>query len=172
MLAPADVVAGPAHPAAAVETALAIQLPERQSSDILPGWTTFPYRRLAEFRPDQHLVVRVDNNGVGALERNLDAAAAQEDAKITQLLRWALDQWQRRAGVAANRLVIAPDRAVARELLSRVRNVALQASVWRVVGLSRDEDQLVELLLSPPPDRRPNGAAMPAATTESVAPNR
>ena len=161
--APADVARSPEHPALAVEPALGIRLPERQDASLLPGWPTFPWRRLPEFRPDQHLTVRVASNGVGCLERSLDPTTAQSDARVTELLRWALDSWQRRSGVAANRLVLAIDRNSDRDLVSRVRNVALQASLWRVVGLSRDDDQLTELLLSPPPDRRPNGQPMPSA---------
>ncbi len=160
---PVDVARAPVHPATAVETALDIRLPERSNAELLPGWPTFPWRRLTEFRPDQHLTVRVAKNGVSVFERSLDANAAQSDARITELLRWALDAWQRRSGVAANRLVLAIDHRSDRDLVSRVRNVALQASLWRVVGLSRDEDQLTELLLSPPPDRRPSGQPMPSA---------
>jgi len=160
---PSDVVRAPDHPAVAVENALGIRLPERHEAELLPGWPTFPWRRLAEFRPDQHLTLRVAPNGVGIFERSLDATTAQSDARVTELLRWALDAWQRRSGVAANRLVLAIDRNSDRDLVSRVRNVALQASLWRVVGLSRDGDQLTELLLSPPPDRRPSGQPMPTA---------
>ena len=164
-----DVAIAPRHPALAVETALGLRLPERHNAAILPGWDTFPWRRLTEFRSDQHLTVRIGAQGVAILERSLDANAAHSDARITELLRWALDQWQKRSGIAANRLILAIDTNAERELIARVRNVALQASLWRVVGLSRDDEYLVELLLSPPPDRRPSGQPMPVAPMASPA---
>ncbi len=129
-----------------------------------------PYRRLQEFKPDQHLIVAIAPTGVQVLERKLDLQRASNDAEVTLALRWAQGEWQRRSGVAANRAVLAIDRNAPPELVNRVRNVALQATLWRVVGLARDEDRLVEVLLSPPPERRPNGAAMPTASTPTAAP--
>lgn len=162
---PVDVTRAPAHPAAAVEAQYALQLPERHSSEVLPGWPSLPYRRLLEFKPEQHLVVAVAASGVQVLERKLGPERLSQDADITAALRWALGEWQRRSGVAANRVVLAIDKDAPPDVVNRVRNVALQAALWRVVGLSRDEDRLVELLLSPPPDRRPNGAPMPTAAS-------
>lgn len=154
----------PAHPAMAMEQALQIQLPERQIGEVLPGWTRLPFRKLTEFTENQQLVVAISAQGVRLLERRLTADQVQTDERLTELLRWATDQWQRRSGLAANRLVLAADRSAAPMLVAQVRKVALGLQPWRVVALARDGDHLVELSLNPPPDRRPSGQPMPIAS--------
>ncbi len=156
-------VQGPVHPASAIEQALRLQLPERQIGELLPGWARLPFRKLPAFAPDQQLVVAISAQGVQVLERTLTPEQAGTDQRLSALLRWATDEWQRRSGLAANRLMLAADRSATPMLVAQVREVALGLQPWRVVALARDGDHLVELFLNPPADRRPSGQPMPMA---------
>lgn len=154
------------HPADAVEKALMVRLVERRSPrQLLPGWSMLPWRRLHELRPDQHLILRVSAAGLGILERTLDAQASLDPQRVTELLRWAVGQWQSRAGVAANRLILAVDADATDETLALVRHAALTAGQWQVVAVARDQEYLVELMLNPPPQRRPDPAAPATAAS-------
>lgn len=156
------------HPAAALEQALQLQLPERQIGDLLPGWKRLPFRKLAELKENQQLVIAVSAQGVRLLEKTLSPEQAETEQRLSELLRWATDQWQRRSGLAANRLVLAADRNAPPMLVAQVREVALALQPWRVVILARDGDHLVELSLNPPPQRRPSGQPMPIAEAAST----
>lgn len=156
------------HPAAALEQALQLQLPERQIGDLLPGWKRLPFRKLAELKENQQLVIAVSAQGVRLLEKTLSPEQAETEQRLSELLRWATDQWQRRSGLAANRLVLAADRNAPPMLVAQVREVALALQPWRVVILARDGDHLVELSLNPPPQRRPSGQPMPMAEAAST----
>lgn len=159
--------AAPAHPALAVEQALGVQLPERQIGETLPGWTRLPFRKLGEFSETSQLILAISTQGVRILERQLTAEQAQTEERLAELLRWATEQWQRRSGLAANRLVLVADRSATPMLVAQVRKTALGLQPWRVVALARDGDHLVELALNPPPDRRPSGQPMPLAASST-----
>ncbi len=145
-----------------VETDLELRLADRNSGQILPALGSFPLRRLREFDAKRHLVGRLDATSFVLLGTRLDSEALGDDAKVTAVLRSAIEAWQRRSGTAALRLVLAIDRETPAELAARVRRLAMISYTWRVVALARDGDQLVELLLSPRPVMRPE-AATPTA---------
>jgi hypothetical protein len=142
------------HPAAAVERAHGIALPERKTGTVWPALHQLPYRKLVEFQPERHLVLALTRNGGHVLGQRFDAAN-DDDARLVAVLRQGHDDWQRRSGVAANRLVLAVDAVVPPEVAGRVRRLASEASQWRVVALARDGEVLVEVLLDPPPEQRP-----------------
>jgi len=158
--APAGAPARPVAPAdgspAAIEGHFAIVLPQRLSSDVLPGMPTLPYRRLPGFEPSRQLALVLDRNGLRLLERAVPVAQMSEDAAITELLRWGMTQWATRTGLAANRLVLVLDASLKAEDAGRVRRLAMTANTWRVVALARDGDALVELMLDPPGARPAN----------------
>ena len=141
--------------AQAVGAALGLTLPDRRNDAVLPALNTLPRRRLREFRVDRQLIVRVDRKTLRVLDSELSVSALVEDAPITTALRQAAQTWGQRSGVAATRLVLAFDKDVDRELAARVRRQAHIASSWRVVALAVEGDELYEVMLDPPPDRRP-----------------
>lgn len=150
-----------------VERALDLQLPDRRGGTVLPAIQMLPYRRLTGFEIDKNLVARLDEHSLKLLEREVRDERLDSDDAILTMLRMAAQDYRERAGLEPNRLVLAVDVRVPVELTSRVRQVALKAGQWRVVALARDGEQLVELSLSPPPDRRPSAGA-PAAPTPTA----
>jgi hypothetical protein len=141
-----------------IERELDLQLPDRRGGAILPGLQMLPFRRLTGFEANKNLVARVDTHGLRILEREVLDERLQFDEAITTTLRMGAQDYRERAGLEPNRLVLAVDAGVSSELTTRIRRLALKASQWRVVALARDGDQLVELSLSPPPDRRNTAA--------------
>ncbi len=150
-----------------IERALDIQLADRRGGTILPAMEMLPYRRLPGFEADKNFVARLDEHALKILDREARDERLDSDDAITTTLRMAAQDYRDRAGLEPNRLVLAVDARVPAELTSRVRKVALKAGQWRVVALARDGEQLVELALSPPPERRPPD---PAATPTPTAP--
>lgn len=146
------------HPAEPVERALGLHLPERRTGTELPAMTTLPHRKLLVFQPDRHLIVAVTAQRVRLFERELTGADLADEAKLTELLRWGLQQWQQRSGLGANRLVLAIGQGTPPELVGRVRRLAMTANTWRVAAVARDGDGLVELMLDPVPAQRPHQA--------------
>jgi hypothetical protein len=142
------------HPAAAVERAHGLALPERKSGTVWPALHQLPYRKLSDFQPERHLMLALKRDGGQILGQRFDPST-DDDARLLADLRQGHDDWQRRAGVAANRLVLAVDATVPPEVAGRVRRLASEASQWRVVALARDGEVLVEVLLDPPPEQRP-----------------
>ncbi len=149
-----------------IERELDLQLPDRRGGAVLPGLQMLPFRRLTGFEAKKNLVARLDAHSLKILEREVRDERLQFDIAITTTLRSAAQDYRQRAGLEPNRLVLAIDAGVSQELTTRVRKLALQASQWRVVALARDGEQLVELSLSPPPDRR--GADVPAEPTPTA----
>lgn len=156
---PAPVHAPAAHtseptPNQKLEHDLGLTLPERRTSEILPGLKTLPWRTLPAFDPAKALVVRLDPRGLQVLDDRLPADGLT-DAAVRAMLRKASEAWRLRAGVQANRLVLAVDADTPPERMVQLRREALVAAPWRVVALAKDGGALVELALNPPPLQRP-----------------
>ena len=152
----ATIGAAPAGPIARdVAGALGLDLPDRRNDAVLPALDTLPRRRLRQFEIDRQLIVRVDATTLRVLDTTLEVKALVEDEAIVAALRKATQDWGVRSGVAATRLVLAFDRRVDRELAARVRRIAHAASSWRVVAIAVEGDDLYEVMLDPPPGRRP-----------------
>ncbi len=140
-------------PVEVAEQALAVRLPERRKDDLVPALASLPRRHLVAFDARTAFVARLGPAGLQALDQTLaDPATASDDA-ITALLRRAGSDYGVRAGVAANRLVLAVDRGTDRMLTARLRRLAQQAGRWRLVLLTREGDGLVEVWLDPPAPR-------------------
>jgi hypothetical protein len=137
-----------------VEQDLGIRLPDRRTSQIIPGLTMLPWRKLTDFDPGKALVARLDAKGLNVLGEATPLAGLTDDA-VRATLRKAAEAWRLRAGVQANRLVLAIDADTPAQVVMQVRREALVAGQWRVVTLARDGDVLVELMLNPPPMQRP-----------------
>lgn len=131
-------------------------LPQRKSSELLPGMGVLPYRRLHAFDPARQLTVTLNRDGMRLFERVLEPTKLSDEAAVTELLRWGMAQWAMRSGVAANRLYLALDASTQVADAARLRRLAMTAHTWRVVALARDGEDLVELLLDPPAPRTPN----------------
>ncbi len=140
---------------------LGITLPERKSSPLLPGLDRLPFRRLPTFDPANQLIVQVDAQGLRCLDQHLTAVQAQDEARVTQILRNCAELWRTRSGTQANRLVLALDSHLATTQAGQLRRLAQQAGQWRLVGLAREGNDLFELLLAPVPDHRPAAAVSP-----------
>ncbi len=148
-----------------VERALDLQLADRRGGTNFAAIQMLPYRRLPAFELDKNFVVRLDEHALRALEREVRDERLDNDDAILTALRMAAQDYRERAGLEPNRLVLAVDARVPADLTARVRRLALKAAQWRVVALARDGDQLVELSLTPPIDRRPADApAVPTPT--------
>lgn len=141
--------------ARSVAKALGLTLPERRNDAVLPAFDSLPRRRLRGFQVERQLIVRVDATWLRVLDTELATKTLVEDEPITAALRQAAQAWGQRSGVAATRLVLAFDKDVDRELAARIRRLAHTASSWRVVALAVEGGDLFEVLLDPPPDRRP-----------------
>lgn len=138
-----------------VESRLGIALPRRHQDSVLPGLATFPHRVLQRFPPDSHLIARLDQRGLLLLDQLLTPAELADDDRLQARMRAAAGQWGRRSGTAATRLYLAFDRQVNAVDAARLRRLAMKSHNWRVVGLARDGDRLLELLLGPAPATRP-----------------
>lgn len=146
----------------AVAGAVGVALPERLTSDVLPGLATLPRRRLPSFDPRQHCVVRLDAEAATLLEaRVANSAWSRDDAPLTALLRAGAEEWSRRSGVAAQRVVLAIDAAADRRAAAALRRVAHAARTWRVVMLTREGPDVWEVMLDPPPALRARPAPGP-----------
>jgi hypothetical protein len=132
---------------------LGISLPDRVSGTVLPGLATLPRRALPGFDVDKALVVTVSAAGAKALGQQLSAAELRESTRTAAFFRTLIESWQRRSGVAANRVVLAFDRNVDSGVATTLRQAAQQAHTWRVVALAREGDRVLELLLDPPGKR-------------------
>lgn len=139
----------------AVEASLDVQLPERRQDNVLPGLATFPHRVLQRFPVDGHLVARLDHRGLLLLGKLMPPEALADDDQLRARLREAAQAWGQRSGTAATRLYLAFDRRVGAVDAARLRRLAMASHNWRVVGLVRDGDRLMELLLGPAPAARP-----------------
>ena len=133
---------------------LGLALPGRVTDSVLPGFSTFPRRVLPKFATDKALVVTVTASGLKALGHQLPAAKLEDADALRVFFRMLIDDWEKRAGVAANRVTLAFDRTIARAVAVNVRTAAHDAHSWRVVALAREEDRLMEILLDPPARRR------------------
>ncbi len=150
----ADGDTGPKRTAVEVaEQALALRLPARAHDDVVPALASLPRRRLVTFDANTAFVARLGPAGLQALDQTLAAPATATDDAISALLRRAGTDYGVRAGIAANRLVLAIDRGADRALVARLRRLAQQAGRWRLVLLTRDGDDLVEVWLDPPAPR-------------------
>ena len=149
-----------------IERVLDVQLADRRGGTILPAMQMLPYRRLLSFEADKNFIARLDEHSLRVLEREAREERLQNDDAIVTVLRMAAQDYRERAGLEPNRLVLAVDARVPSDLTSRIRRLALKAGQWRVVALARDGEQLVELSLSPPQERRP--VDVPVALTPTA----
>lgn len=138
-----------------VERGLDIELVERLKDNVLPGLATYPHRILKRFPVDGHLIARLDSRGLLLLGEAVDPQEADDDDELRARLRLAAQAWGERSGTAATRLYLAFDRRVDPVAAARLRRLAMGSHNWRVVGLAREGDQLLELLLGPAPAIRP-----------------
>lgn len=140
----------------ALEATLSIRLPDAAAGDRpVPAIATHPRRRLLAFAPDRHLCVLLQANG-RALRDGRDSLAADADEPTTRAwLRTVASDYEARAGVAANRLVLLTDAAASPQRLDLLRRAAQSARSWRVVTLARQGEVLFEVSLDPPPAQRP-----------------
>jgi len=148
-----------------VENLLKIQLVERKAGrDLLAGWHMLPWRRLRNWRADEHLLVRLSPQGLSAGAASLEAGQASDPARLTAFFS-GLRLPATGPGATRDELVLALDAQTSPEVLAAVRVTVLEVAPWRVVLLARDGDQLVEVQLNPPRVgvRLPQ-AASPAAT--------
>lgn len=134
---------------------LGIELPGRVTDTVLPGFSTFPRRRLQRFAPEKALVVRINDAGATALGETWPRDVTDDDTKLQTAFRSLVQSWQQRSGTAANRVVLAFDRRTPGRLAARVRQAAHAAHSWRVVALAREDEVLFELMLDPPRTQRP-----------------
>lgn len=146
-----------------VERALDLQLADRRGGTILPAMAMLPYRRLTGFEVDKNFVARLDEHALKILDREVRDEFLDSDESVLTALRMAGQDYRERAGLEPNRLTLVIDARVPADLAGRVRRLALKAGQWRLVGLARDGDQLVEISLTPPGDRR--AAPTPDAPT-------
>lgn len=147
-----------------VERALDLRLPDRRGGSILPGLSLLPFRRLPNFDLDKNMVARLDAHSLKVLEREAKDERLNVDENVLTTLRLGAQDYRERAGLEPNRLVLVVDAGTPMEVTGRIRQLALRAAQWRVVALARDGDQLVELSLVPPPERRPLLPAPPTPT--------
>ncbi len=145
-----------------IESQLKIQLLERKAGrDLLAGWHMLPWRRLRNWRPDEHLVVRVGAQGLSAGAANLEAGQAADPDKLAAFFS-ALCRPQPSGNLDREELVLALDAQASPEVVAAVRVTVLDVAPWRVVLLARDGEQLVEVQLNPPrASARPPQVATP-----------
>ena len=129
-------------------------LPSRTEDRALPGFSSFPRRRLPGFDPARALVVKVTASEVRALQHRVPMAQIGEDAALSGFFRAVAESWQQRSGTAANRVHLAFGADVSREQAARVRRAAHTARNWRTVAIAKQGDDVYEVLLDPPGGRR------------------
>ena len=154
--APAAQVKPPrsAHPAEGVEAATRTRLPERATSGLVPAMRSLPWRKLSGFDPGAALIVVVWPDRVDVPVLGLATTALDDEGKLTALVRQVRDAWEKRSGVAAQRVALVGAADASPLAVGRVRRLLQSAATWRVVALARDGDALVEVLLDPPPAAR------------------
>ncbi len=137
-----------------IEAQLGIQLADRATGTMLPGLVTLAWRVLPDFDPNQALVATLDGRGLAMLGEVVPIAQLDEP-NVRAMLRKSAEAFRLRAGVQANRLVLAIDARVPPSQAVLVRKAAMLAGQWRVVALAKDGGVPVEVMLDPPPDSRP-----------------
>lgn len=137
-----------------VEAQLGVQLADRATGTILPGLVTLAWRALPAFDPNRALVATLDGRGLAVLGEAVPIAQLDEP-NVRSALRKSAEAYRLRAGVQANRLVLAIDARVPPGQATLVRKAAMLAGQWRVVALAQDGGVLVEVMLDPPPESRP-----------------
>jgi hypothetical protein len=147
----------PMRPADAIEAQFGFELPDRITGKVFPAMSTFPYRRLGDFDVGRNLVVRLNHKGLDVLQQHVDVADWHDETELRKVFRLAGEQWAQRSGVTATRLYLVVEHGLDARVAGRVRRIAMTSGTWRVVGLARDGDHLMELLLSPAPRRRREG---------------
>ncbi len=141
----------------AIEAQFGFELPDRVTGKVFPAMATFPYRRLRDFDVGRNLVVRLNSKGLDVLQQHVSVADWHDETELRKVLRLAGEQWGQRSGVAATRLYLVVEHGLDARVAGRVRRIAMTSGAWRVVGLARDGDLLMELLLSPAPRQRREG---------------